>query len=182
MINLRRNASMLATVFVLAFASCTKSDLASPTLTRSTESQLLAADKAAQVYKYQSTIDLSEGWIEFNACSGNLVDITSGIWHIDFSYTYNANRFTYVDHSNVSGYKLLDLTTGVEYVGSYVSNTSFTGPFSGDFPIQITGTLKILLTTKGGGNNGVLFADYHGTINANGIEAVWFDNYRAGCQ
>jgi hypothetical protein len=174
------NACMLATAFLFATSSCSKSDLASPSLNRSAENK--AAGNAAQVYRYQTTIDLAEGWNEFNACTGNLVYITSGIWHIDFSYIDNGNRFTYVDHSNVSGYKLLDLSTGVEYVGSYVSNTSFTGPFSGDFPIEITGTLKILLTTKGGGNNGALYMDYHGTINANGIEAVWFDNYRAGCQ
>jgi hypothetical protein len=180
--NLRVSGSFLLTVFVFAVSSCKKAEITPPSSTKSAESILRVSDNSAQVYRYQQIIDLSVGWNEFNACTGNLVDITSGIWHIDFSYILNGNRFTYVDHSNVSGYKLLDLTTGIEYVGSYISNTSFTGTSTGDFPIQITGTVKILLTTNGGGNNGTLFADYHGTINANGIESVWFDNYRAGCQ
>ncbi len=90
--------------------------------------------------------------------------------------------FTLADHSNVSSYKLINLTTGVEYTGSYFSNTSFTGNISEEQPLEITGTLSILLTTPGGGNNGKLLVDYHLTINANDEVTADFYNERAGCQ
>lgn len=174
--------AVLPISFLLIYSSCKKSELPETNLASDPVGTSRTAARAAQVYKYQSTVDLAEGWNEFNACTGNLVDITSGIWHINFSYTINDNRFTFIDHSNVSKYKLKDLTTGIEYVGSYVSNYSETEDITTGFPIEVTNTLKILLTTPGGGNNGILFVDFHGTLTANGIEAVFFDNYRAGCQ
>ncbi len=198
--NLKQSTLLLIGLLLLASTSC-KKELASTTgdtgfasnaekikLAATSENQLsentesISATKA-QVYKYHTTIDLSDPrWREFNACTGGNINIIRGIWHIDFMYIINRNRFTLIDHSNVSNYKLINLTTGIEYTGSYVSNTSFTGSVTSEYPIRITGTLKILLTTPGGGNNGILFVNYATTINANGEVTVDFYNQRAGCQ
>jgi len=77
---------------------------------------------------------------------------------------------------------LINLTTGVTYTGSYVSNDIANITFTGAPPLTYGGTLKILLTTSGGGNNGKLLIDYHATLNANGVLTVDLYNYRSGCQ
>jgi hypothetical protein len=198
--NFKQSTILLIGLLSLAATSCKKEMVTSSEeqgfisaaekikLTAS-ESRLLTANaegtstSAAQVYKYRNIIDLSDPrWSEYNACTGELINITQGIWRINFMYIINKNTFTFIDHSNVSGYKLINLTTGVKYTGSYVSNTSFTGNVTGEYPIRITGAVKILLTTSGGGNNGFYMSDYHVTINANGEVTATFDNFRAGCQ
>jgi len=167
----------------LAITSCKKTELASQTAT-----PLLTADanvaptSAAQVYKYQTTIDLSDPrWREYNACTGEWINIIKGIWHIDFIVTVTKNGYSYVYHTNVSDYKLIDQTTGIEYIGSYAYNETFFSDYTG-LPAETTQTLKILLTTPGGGNNGMYVVDAHTTLSANGEITVDFINWRAGCQ
>jgi len=57
-------------------------------------------------------------------------------------------------HSNTSNYKLINLTTGIEYTGSYVANISMSNYFNVIY--EVTTTVTVLLTTPGGGNNSIL--------------------------
>jgi hypothetical protein len=183
---LKQSTLLLIGLFLLGIISCKKTDV-----TPTTENPLItsnasaASTSEAQIFRYQNTIDLSDPrWREYNACTGELINIIKGIWHIDFEYIINGNKFNFYDHSNVSSYKLINVTTGIEYTGSYVSNDFVTGNNDNydQPPFETNGTLKILLTTSGGGNNGKLLVDYHFTVNAIGVITVDFYNYRAGCQ
>ena len=181
----RLNSLLLTGFLLIIAASCKKAELVDTSEKEQPAAAIenaSAAAHAAQVTKYKTTIDLSDPqWREYNACTGELINIIKGTWHIDLHYITNGNRFTLIDRSNVSGYKLINLTTGVEYTGSYVSNTSFTGDITSEYPIQLTEKTKILLTTPGNDNNGSYFADLHITINSNGELTAFFDNFRGGC-
>jgi hypothetical protein len=188
--SLKLNTLLLTGFFLIIAASCKKTELVAASESKQSAAAIEnalatanAASTAAQIYKDKTIIDLSDPqWREYNACTGELINIIKGIWHIDLHYMTNGNRFTLIDRSNVSGYKLINLTTGVEYTGSYISNTNFTGDITGEYPIQLTEKTKILLTTPGNNNNGSYFADFHITINANGELTAFVDNFRGGCQ
>jgi hypothetical protein len=138
---------------------------------------------AATVSKFFTVIDLSgPNWVEYNACNGDYIHVVKGVWRIEQTVMINGSRLTVQFHSNTSNYKLLDQTTGIAYTGSYSSNETYTTDIIIGQPAQITGTLKILLTTPGKDNNGQYLVDYHATLNANGVLTVDFTNQRAGCQ
>lgn len=181
--NFKQSTSLLIGFLLLAATSCKKTESGAPAESSSKNILEHSISSAAEVYQYEKIIDLStSNWVEYNACTGQYIKVVEGIWRIKFKYITNGNRFTFSDHSNVSAYKLIDENTGIEYTGSYITNTSFTGNNTGVFPIRITGTSKILLNTPGGKNNGKLVANYAVTINANGEVTADFSNFSAGCQ
>src|SRR6188472_3631753 len=109
----------LALLGLLLFtaSSCKKVTTENPSVTSN------ASLSSATVYKDHYDIDLSEGWVEINSCTNEILDITKGIWHVTVHTTTTADgRLILKFHNNTSNYKLVNLTTGVEYVGSYVSN------------------------------------------------------------
>ena len=168
-------------IMTFSFISCEKTALVS-----SSGIQQQPASKpatAATVTKLINTIDLSApGWSEFNACNGNFINVVKGIWHIEQTFITNGTRLTIQLHSNVSNYKLVDQTTGIAYTGSYTSNEVLNMNYIIGQPGELTGTIKILLTTPGKDNNGKYIVNYHVTINANGIITVDFTNLRSECQ
>jgi hypothetical protein len=173
-------------VFVTLFcSSCTKEVIPLTAPIRSSSSiSTSASENAVIVGKNRYQYDLTEPqWSEFNSCTGELIKIRTGIWRIQGTFITIGNRMVYQFHTNTSGYKLYNATTGVEYVGSYSSNTVFTVYETAEvFSVAYTETLSVLLTTPGGGNNSILKADFHFTLNANGIETAFVDNFRSGCQ
>lgn len=178
--NFKLSTMLLTVSLLITISSCKKID---DQLASSTEVSQNTLKSAAMVYKYHNVIDISEGWIEFNGCTGEWIKIVKGIYHIDFHYTINGNRVTVVDHSNTSDYNLIDEATGVEYKGSYVTNDSETYTYTGsNLSFEWSGTLKTIVTTPGQGNNGIYTVDYHATVNANGEVTVNFFNPRVGCQ
>ncbi|CAN5654890.1 hypothetical protein BH10BAC3_BH10BAC3_04480 [soil metagenome] len=169
-----------ATLIALLFSACKKDSLLGENSGRGVTRK---AGAGVQPSKRLYQIDLTDPrWREFNSCTGELIKITEGIWHIEFTYVYVNGREVYQFHTNTSNYKLYSPTTGVEYTGSYVSNTTDAIVLDGDFSGAYTQTLTVLLTTAGGGNNSFLKADMHFTVSASGIGTVYFDNFRAGCQ
>ena len=117
---------LLAISVLMVISSCKKTEV-DPVTSKSSATDVSqnTLKSADLVEHYRETIDLSSpGWSEFNACSGGYIKITKGIWHVDMQFTVSEKKVTMIDHSNVSDYKLIDLTTGVEYTGSYVSNYS----------------------------------------------------------
>ena len=178
------NTMLLAISVLLVITSCKKTEV-DPVAPKSssTDGSLSTLKSAAQVYHYRYTIDLSApGWSEYNGCSGGGVKVLKGIWHQNFQFTFNGNRGTFIDNSNTSDYKLIDLTTGVQYTGSYISTFSEAWNIIDGSSGEWTGTMKILLTTPGPNNNGELLVDYHATITPNGEMTIYFYNQRVGCQ
>lgn len=182
-----KKAIGIASIAIFLFCACNKEVINNaPQVASESAPAMLASTNAAAIYKEQYTIDLSEGWIELNSCTGEFLDIVRGIWHVSVHATEIAgNRISVKFHNNTSNYKLVNLTTGVEYTGSYVSNDHFTFSLVNPdgVPFEESITLSVLLTTPGGGNNSMLKVTYHITFNANGMPtAAWFDNWRFGCQ
>jgi hypothetical protein len=172
-----------AAMLTLFFSACNKDTLSPTGIARSTSSVSRNASQGVPVSKNVYQIDLSDPrWSEYNSCTGELIKIRQGIWHIEATYLFVNGREVYQFHTNTSNYKLYNATTGVEYTGSYVSNTTDAIVIDGDFSGSYTATLSVLLTTPGGGNNSILKADLHFTVNANGILTAYVDNFRAGCQ
>ena len=174
-----------AAILTLLLSACKKESFTNPGNERSAEGVSENASISSGVTRYKGNydIDLSDPkWREFNSCTGEIINIISGIWHIEYTDIYNGSKENYQFHTNTSHYKLINKTTGVEYTGSYVSNASYSFNYINYFPFTYTSTLSVLLTTPGGGNNSILKADFHLTIDANGNETAYVDNFRAGCQ
>ncbi|MES2647606.1 MAG: hypothetical protein V4717_12065 [Bacteroidota bacterium] len=171
-------------VLICLFSSCKKE-------TFTNEQQPLThrtvTPKVVELYKEHSEIDLSEDWIEVNSCTGEILDVVEGIWHVTFHAVVTPDgRVVVKFHTNTSNYRLVNVSTGVEYTGSYVSNDQLTinlADLVDNAPFEQTVNLSVMLTTPGGGNNSTLKATYHITFNANGSPTgAWFDNWRFGCQ
>ena len=173
----------LSAVLALLISACKKDAIGLSETVRSEATVSISASNGVLVSKNVYQIDLSDPrWSEFNSCTNELIKIREGIWHIEATYLYVNGREVYQFHTNTSNYKLYNAITGVEYTGSYVSNTTDAIVIDGDFSGPYTATLSVLLTTPGGGNNSILKADLHFTVNANGILTAYVDNFRAGCQ
>lgn len=131
-------------------------------------------------FNNQTDIDLSQGYYDINFCDGEIVNIVSGIWHIDYHGQISNNHILLDQHSNIQHYKLVS-STGIVYTGSYTTDFHYEGTFNnGQF--TFVQSVSVRLTTPGGQNNSVNTFDVHETINANGIITVLFDNFRSGCQ
>jgi hypothetical protein len=168
----------------LLFGACKKESLNTNQQARPTNDVTQAASlNAAFSFNTQSDIDLTlPGWYEVNSCTGEHLHINSGTWHIDVhGVINNNNKVSFAKHTNTNNYKLVSLSTGIEYTGSFVSNTDYSSTFTNGL-FTATSTLSVLLTTPGGSNNSVLKADEHITINANGVLTAYLDNFRSGCQ
>lgn len=142
-----------------------------------------ALKSAAQVYKYQETADYSDSLsVIQNNCTYKNYRIMQGILHIDFITNVNGKRYTTVNHSNFSNFRILDEETGNEYIGSYASNSTYTGNIVSGMPIVSSGTMMLLLISLENGDNVKYQIDYQMTINANGETTVEFYNERVDCK
>jgi len=183
--NFKQSVLLLIGLLLLAATSCKKTDVAP-----ASENRLITAEpqtaslSGITVYKANYDIDLRDPkWREYNSCTGEIINITKGIWHIEYTDVFDASTSieTFQFHTNTQDYKLINLNTGIEYTGSYASNSTFTIKWTGQ-SVEATETLSVLLTTPGGGNNSKLIADVHITILQDGTVTSYFDNLRAGCQ
>ncbi|HWD90147.1 MAG TPA: hypothetical protein VG367_18595 [Mucilaginibacter sp.] len=121
-----------------------------------------------------------QGVIEFSSCNGDLLEVVSGVEHVDFHETVNQNHSSTGQHVNIQNLKLVSLTTGVEYTGSAVDN--FSDNFDSTDRMILTESETIRLMTPGGKNNSVIKFDLHETVDPEGNVTGYVDNYRQGCQ
>jgi hypothetical protein len=90
--------------------------------------------------------------IQATSCSGEQLQVASGIYHLDMHGVINGNSLTAVEHVNAQHFKLVGAATGTTYTGSVSYNQSFNTTFTnGKFVTKET--QSILLTTPGGKNN-----------------------------
>jgi len=123
---LKQSTLLLTCLLLFAITSCKKTEVATTTENPSITSNAQAASSSGvSPYKLHYDIDLSApGWSEYNSCTGELIKVTKGIWHIDVLETIivPSNRYQYAFHTNTSDYKLINETTGIEYRASYTNN------------------------------------------------------------
>ena len=115
------------------------------------------------------------------ACNGEEVIVT-GELHLTFQTTVDANgglheRFTMVPH-NVRG---VGSVTGTQYkaVGGNHWHVFTAGADS--LPFNFTQAEMFNLVSQGGSENLQLKFTFHGTVNANGVETVFFDRASGKC-
>ncbi len=171
-----------AVILLLMFISCKKAPVDFSSTQQNSAIASMQSLNASSVSRFDTTIDLSIGWHEYNACNADNIDIIRGIWHIGSILTINGNTYSFQYHTNTSDYKLLDLNTGIGYTGSYTSNDIETGNYIIGQPLEITSKVKILLTTPGKSNNGMYVADLHLILNANGVITAFVSGFRSECQ
>lgn len=174
---------LLISLLLLVATSCKKTDVV-PAIKNCQANDAQMVTSSHLLYQYHSIkdIDLTDPkYYEYNSCAGDKIHILKGIWHIEVDHIYNGKLESIQFHTNTSDYRLVDLTTGIEYTGSYASNDIFNIDATTQ-ALQDMGTLSVLLTTPGGDNNSKLIADYHFKVDAEGNLTLYIDNMRAGCQ
>jgi hypothetical protein len=180
----KQSTLLLIGFLLLAVTSCKKTNVVVPATKNSRANDVQMVTSSHLLYQYHSVkeIDLTDPkYYEYNSCAGDKIHILKGIWHIEVNHIYNGVLESIQFHTNTSDYRLVDLTTGIEYTGSYASNDIFNIDASTQ-ALQDMGTLTVLLTTPGGDNNSKLIADYHFKVDAEGNLTLDIDNMRAGCQ
>jgi hypothetical protein len=178
------NKLLIAVALFIALTCCRKSELA-PLTQQGALSQDIQqfSTNGAVTYNYQTDIDLTApGWDEINSCTGEHLNITSGIWHFVMHGMYSDHAFLMSIHNNTEYYKVVSLETGIEYSGNSEWNGHYSFPLSNPNSFTLTIVNNVVLTTAGGGNNSKYFADLHMTVDATGKLTVSIDRLRAGCQ
>lgn len=180
---LKQSTMLLTGLLLFAITGCKKTDVA-PATNSFKANDVAMATSSHLLYQYHSVMDIDltdPKYSEFNSCTGSKMHILKGIWHIEVNHIYNGVLESIQFHTNTSDYRLVDLTTGIEYTGSYASNDILNIDASTQ-ALQNMGTLTVLLTTPGKDNNSKLIANYHYKVDAAGNLTLVIDNMRAGCQ
>jgi hypothetical protein len=168
--------------YIIAFvslASCQKSAVnpASEKSTPAFTTKSLASFNAASPYNDKQDFDMSTLGIQATGCTGESLQVVSGIYHLDMHGVITENTFSAVQHVNAQNFKLVGMATGTTYTGSVSYNQSFNTTFTnGKFVTKETES--ILLSTPGGKNNVMVKMDVHETLNANGVLTASIDNFR----
>ncbi|MBS1523818.1 MAG: hypothetical protein JST50_22630 [Bacteroidetes bacterium] len=166
-------------IAIIFLASCQKSAV-SPASEKSTPaftSKSLASVNSAMSYNDKQDFDMTTLGIQATSCTGEQLQVVSGIYHLDLHGVINGNTFTAVEHVNAQNFKLVGEATGTTYAGSVSYNQSFNTTFTNGKFVTKT-TQSILLTTPGGKNNVMVKMDVHLTINAQGVVTASIDNFR----
>lgn len=170
-------------LLLLMGTSCQKSTL-SPASQRKpmSSSTLQASSNGATTFNSQQDINLAGGgFVQISACDGDVLQITSGVYHIVSHQTINKNIITVDQHSNSQDLKMVSITTGAEYRGSSTSKISDHFSLT-DGKLMITESESVMLTTPGSKNNSEVKFDLHETFDSQGNMTASVDNFRYGCK
>jgi len=176
---MKKTITACSVIAVICLASCQKSAV-NPTPEKSTPvftTNSLASFNAATPYNDKLDLDMSTLGLQAAGCSGESLQVVSGIYHLDLHGLINKNTFSATEHVNAQKFKLVGMATGNTYTGSVSYNQSFNTAFTnGKFVAKETES--ILLSTPGGKNNVMVKIDTHITLNANGMLTASVDNFR----
>jgi hypothetical protein len=173
---------------LIAVTSCQKSSL-NPVTSPAAQRKPLTSAAMQNVlsngaFIFNNHIDIAlatPGSVQVNPCTGESLQITSGTLQLDFHETINNNTLNFDQHANIQNYKLVGLSSGIEYTGSNNSTTkAHTSLNNGLF--VVTETMSALLTTPGGQNNPRVKFDLHLTFTPQGTLTALVDNFSASCQ
>ena len=146
---------------------------------------VLAAVSTAPAYAQATTItetiiESLDGAVAI-ACNGEEVIVT-GEAHITFQTTVDAGggiheRFSLVPH-NVRG---VGSVTGAQYKAVGGNHWHVFTADADSAPFNFTQAEMFNLVSQGGNENLQLKFTFHGTVNANGVETVFFDHSSEQC-
>jgi hypothetical protein len=167
----------------LCLASCQKSAV-NPSTDKppvSFTSKNLKSINSAVPFNSQQDIDIAQLGLQGSTCTGELLQVVSGTYHIDIHGTINDNKLSILQHANARDFKLVGLSTGAIYTGSSTTNETFnTSLTNGKFIVTETQTIQF--TTPGRKNNSILQINVHETINAQGQLTAYIDKLQFGCK
>jgi hypothetical protein len=112
--------------------------------------------------------------------AGEVVDL-SGPLHTLISFTMNGNNVSGYFHFQPQGISGVGETTGDKYQATGVTQQSFKNSLqNGQANLTFVNNFRII--GQGPGNNYLVHETLHFTINANGTQAVSFDNLTVDCK
>jgi hypothetical protein len=166
--------SMLLTICGLLFLGCEEESLITDVST--TDQGLGKSTHAAQAADiFRENFDVPVDFTAFSQCAGEELHFT-GAFHWNSVTVIDAQGgfhsvFVANDHSLVG----IGLTTGIMYheVGAFTEVFNFRGTEPGG---EYTFTATLSYIGQGPANNAINRANFHFTVNANGITTVEFDN------
>ena len=163
---------LLASIAMLGI-SC-KKDIATPPITEpiNVESAVAARGVNATPFSYSQRIPV-QGYA-WNGCTYEYV-FFSGTQLVEVRGVISDNKLTFILHTNYSNVKATGLTSGIVYVTTEEINYSNTFNFNTQFDFQQVYSLKFI--APGGNNNFTLDNSWHLTVNANGVETIYFNSF-----
>jgi hypothetical protein len=163
--------------------SCQKSSVyPAPQRKPMSSSTLQIASNGAATFNSQQDINLGDpGFVQISACNADVLQITSGIYHIVSHQTIDKNGITIDQRSNAQNMKMIDATTGAIFNGSSTGKIADHFSFT-DGKLMITESESVMLTTPGSNNNSEVKFDLHEIFDSQGNMTVSVDNFRFGCK
>ena len=170
-------------LLLLMGTSCQKSTVSpAPQRKPISSSTFQAGSTGATTFNSQQDINLAgSGLVQISACNGDILQITSGVYHIVSHQTINKNDILIDQHSSAQDFKMISTTTGAKYDGSSTSKISDHFSLT-DGKLMITESESVMLTTPGPQNNSEIKFDLHEIFDSQGNMTVSVDNFRFGCK
>ena len=163
-------------IAIIFLASCQKSAV-NPASEKPTPAFTSKSLSAANTYNDQQDFDMTTLGIQVSGCTGEQLNVVSGIYHLDLHGTLNNNNLSVTEHVNAQNFKLVGAVTGTTYTGSVSYNQTLNTSLI-DGKLVNKETQSILLSTPGSKNNVLIKIDVHVTLNDHGALTVYIDNFR----
>jgi hypothetical protein len=172
----------LAVSFGLVAGAC--SEQADPTSANDAGFTGVTSTSDARATTFTDNMKFPVNILVFVSCAdggaGELV-VLSGNLHSLFHSTINDNNWKMKIHNQPQGISGVGLTTGDKYQGTGVTQETVGGSFvNGQFSRTVVNNFRII--GQGRGNNYLLHATTHFTLNANGELTAFVDNFSAECK
>jgi hypothetical protein len=115
-----------------------------------------------------------------NGGAGEIVDV-SGDLHVLLTFTVNGNNVSGKEHFQPQGVSGTGETTGDKYQATGVTQSQFkTSLQNGQAEMTFINNFRII--GQGPGNNFLVHETFHITINANGVQTAFVDNFSVDCK
>ena len=115
-----------------------------------------------------------------NRGAGELIEVSGPLHVLSQLTTSTTGRLLVYDHFQPQGISGTGFVTGDKYRGTGI--TEFKNTFGGPFPITFTFVNNFYMIGQGPRNNFKIHETFHFTINANGEQTAFVDNFRVTCQ
>src|SRR6266568_5613289 len=115
-----------------------------------------------------------------NGGAGELIEVAGPLHVLSQVTISNTGRLLVYDHFQPQGISGTGFVTGAKYQGTGI--TQFKNTFGGPFPITFTFVNNFYMIGQGPKNNFKVHETFHFTINANGEQTAFVDNFSVTCQ
>jgi len=115
-----------------------------------------------------------------NGGAGELIEVAGPLHVLSQVTISNTGRLLVYDHFQPQGISGTGFVTGDKYRGTGI--TQFKNTFGGPFPVTFTFVNNFYMIGQGPRNKFKVHETFHFTINANGEQTAFVDNFRVTCQ